>query len=81
MELYVAVGLAVVTILLIRQKRRGSNDGGVEMEISSPIIKPLNNLPMDIDEAILTCTPQQPPSPMSTSSGEEAFIIDSSYIK
>ena len=77
MELYVAVGLAVVTLLLIRRKR----DGGVDMEVSSPVIKPFNHLPMDIDEAVQTLTPlrlQQPPSPMSTSS-EEAFRIDSNY--
>ena len=81
MELYIAVGLAVVTLLLIRRKIRG--DGGVDMEVSSPVIKPFNHQPMDIDEAVQTLTPlrlQQPPSPMSTSS-EEPFRIDSNYIK
>ena len=80
MELYALIGLAVVTILIIRRKMRG---GGVDMQVSSPIIKPFNHQPMDIDEHLLTSTPLRPPSPMSTgsSSDEAPFLLDSNYIK
>ena len=38
--------------------------------------------PMDIDEDIMTCTPLQPPSPMSTSETSSSdFVIDPDYIK
>ena len=84
MELYALIGVAVITLVVLGKKltlRTSRPD--------SPIIKPFNPVrvpkgvpdAMDIDD-LLRCSPlkpQQPPSPMSTSS--EDFVMDPDYIK
>ena len=87
MELYALIGVAVITVVVLGRK--------LTRRLSAPmptvIIKPFNptrvpkGIPdsMDIDEQLLRCSPpkpQQPPSPMSTSSSED-FVMDPDYIK
>ena len=94
MELYALIGIALIAVTLIHKKLSSGQAGQLTRRLSAPpspvTIKPFNPVrvpngiadPMEVDEDMLTCTPLQPPSPMSTSETSSSdFVIDPEYIK
>ena len=80
MELYALIGVAVITFLVLRKKLTRK-----ESEYAPPVIKPFNptpvpnGIPDPMDIELLSCIPERPPSPMSTSSDD--FVMQDDYIK